>query len=371
MAIKTINAAVLVERQRIEMRELPAPTISEDDALLEVEGCGLCGTDVMQYDGEVPAPQYPIILGHEVVGRIAQIGQRAEQRWGLHEGDRVAVEPNLPCGNCRNCIRSLPMACLDTSIPGMRVYSQLPLSVPPGAWGGYADYMYLHGTSRLHKIADQVPLDTAILFNPLANGLQWAVKSAGMRVGDTAVVLGPGQRGLACVLALREAGASTVIVTGLTRDRHKLELAAKFGADHVIDIEAQDLIGTVADITGGMGVDIVVNTTSHAPRAVSDAIELARVGGTVVLAGSTGFQPVPDFIADRITVKQLRLQGVLSSDYDAFDQAVSLITSAKYPLELMHTHSFPLDRSEEAILTLAGRVGEGAICIGITPGTAG
>jgi threonine dehydrogenase-like Zn-dependent dehydrogenase len=325
----------------------------------------------MQYDGDVPEPKYPIILGHEVVGRIAQIGPRAEQRWGLHEGDRVVVEPNLPCGNCRNCIRSLPMACLDTSIPGTRVYSQLPLSVPPGVWGGYADYMYLHGTSRLHKLADEVPLATAVLFNPLANGMQWAVKSAGMRVGDTAVVLGPGQRGLACVLALREAGASTVIITGLTRDRHQLDLAAQLGADHVIDVETQDLSETVAEITGGTGVDIVVNTTSHAPQTVSHAIELARIGGTVVLAGSTGFQPVPDFVADKVMVKQLRLQGVLSSDYDAFEQAVSLITAAKYPLDLMHTHSFGLEQSEEAILTLAGRVGEGAISVGITPGASG
>jgi threonine dehydrogenase-like Zn-dependent dehydrogenase len=362
------RAAVLVGPRAIEVREFDLPGIGPDDALLRVEACGICGTDYEQYEGEVPPHEYytpyPVVPGHEPLGVIAEIGHRARQRWGVDVGDRVAVRSGYGCGRCPACARWEPHACASRG----GTYGFTDVRRPPALWGGYAEYLYLAPLSVVRRVDPTLPAEVAVLFNPLAAGLSWAVSTPGTRAGETVAILGPGQRGLCAVVAAREAGARCVIVTGLGRDARKLDLARELGADVTIDVDRDDPVGIVRDVTGG-GADVVVDTTPYAPRSLAQAVAMAARRGRIVLAGLKGRRPTPDLFADDVIYKELTIRGVLSMPYADFERAVALLEARKYPLEKLHTHSFPVEQAAQAILTLAGRVpGAQAIHVAIVPG---
>jgi threonine dehydrogenase-like Zn-dependent dehydrogenase len=345
--------------------ELPLPVVGQDDALLRVEACGICGSDYEQYEGALPVP-FPVIPGHEPVGVIEQIGNAAARRWGVSRGDRVAVEALLPCGKCAVCASGTYNLCRGDG--AMPVYGYRPLSLAPGLWGGYAQYLYLPGSALVHRMSSDVPAELAVLFNPLGAGFRWAVKMPRLLNGETIVVLGPGQRGLACVIAAREAGAGRIIVTGLSRDESKLNLAQAFGADHAIDVEQHDVVRSVREITDGAMADVVVDVTAYASVAVTQAIDLARRGGRVVLAGTKGPKPVENFLSDRIVQKELTIFGAFGVDGDSYAQAIRIVESRWQELATMHTHTLPLAEAERGLQLLAGQfAGEDAIHIALMP----
>lgn len=365
---QTARAAVLAGPKTIELRDFPLPAIGADDALLRIEACGICGTDYEQYHGEVPPHAYytpfPVIPGHEPLGVIAEIGERARARWGVTVGDRVAVRSGYGCGKCAACARFEPRACQTRG----GTYGFTDVRTSPALWGGYAEYMYLCPLSVVRRVDPSLPAEVAVMFNPLAAGLSWAWSVPQTRPGERVAVLGPGQRGLCAVIAAREAGAAQIIVTGLTRDAHKLALARDLGATLTVDAEREDVVAAVTEATGG-GADVVVDTTPLAPRSLSHAVAMARTRGRIVLAGLKGRRPTPDLYADDVIYKQLTIHGVLSMPYDDFERAVRLIESRKYPLERLHTHSFPIEQAELAIQTLAGGVpGANPVHIAIAPG---
>ncbi|HYC55764.1 MAG TPA: zinc-binding dehydrogenase [Candidatus Binatia bacterium] len=337
---------------QLELRELPVPDIDDDSAILRLEACGICGSDVEQYDGLLPV-RFPLIPGHEPLGIIERIGDRAAKRWGVDAGDRVAVETLIPCTHCRDCRGGRYQLCRGRGT--MFGYAYVPLSHPPGLWGGYADYMYLDPNSILHKIDKSLPVQTAVMFNPLGAGFRWAVETGEVGPGKTVLILGPGQRGLTSVIACRAAGADKIIVTGLTRDAAKLELAREFGADATIDVEQEDVRARVRELTGGRGADVVVEVSANACEPVAESLHYVAAGGRIVLAGVKGFKSVPDFVSDLIVVKEISIRGVLGVTSDAYRSAIRLIESGRVPIEKMHTHDFPLEKAKEAILTLAGR----------------
>jgi len=228
--------------------------------------------------------------------------------------------------------------------------------------------MRLAPRSIVHKISSRIAPPIAVLFNPLAAGIRWAVQMPGTTIGDKVLILGPGQRGLASVLAAREAGATLIIVTGLARDRAKLALAREFGATHTIDISQQEPVAAVRDITGGEMVDVAVDVAAFDPGTVLQAIEAVRPGGTVVLAAAKGTNPVREMLSDQIVNREIRILGARGVDYRSYALAVSVIESGRYPLEKIHTHAVPLERAAYAIDLLAGRVpGENAIHVAIIP----
>ncbi|MFF0488635.1 zinc-binding dehydrogenase [Nocardia sp. NPDC004068] len=366
------RAAVQVADRRYEIEEFDLPVIGPDAALLRVDACGMCGSDVEQYDGGFAAlgVGYPLIPGHEPVGTIAEIGSEAARRWGVRAGDRVAVEPVLGCGYCRACLVGDYRRCRSVR-PGaaLNAYGYLPTAVAPGLWGGYAEYMYLEPRTVVHRLSADLPLELAAMYQPMAAGIRWAAHDSGLKAGDTVVVLGCGQRGLTGVVAAREAGAGRIIVTGLAKDAHKLDLARQFGADHTIVADEDDTVAAVAEFTGGAGADVVVDVTAVSTRPIVDAVEIAKPGATIVLAGVKGSgATVPGLVPDKIVAKELTLKGLWSQDIRAFEPALRLIESRKYPLERLHTHTFGLDEVATAVETLAGRVrGEDAVHVMIAP----
>ncbi|HKJ25781.1 MAG TPA: alcohol dehydrogenase catalytic domain-containing protein, partial [Myxococcota bacterium] len=198
---KTTLAMVLTAPRKLEPRSLPIPDLADDTALLRIEACGICGSDYEQYEGALRTP-VPVIPGHEPLGIVEAIGDAAARRWGVDVGDRVAVETLLPCHHCDTCLGGHYPLC-----PTKRIYSYVPLDRGHGLHGAYAQYMVLDARSIVHRMDPTLPAEIAVMFNPLGAGFRWGVEIPNTRPGDTVVIMGPGQRGLASVIACREAGA--------------------------------------------------------------------------------------------------------------------------------------------------------------------
>jgi threonine dehydrogenase-like Zn-dependent dehydrogenase len=350
---RTVRAAVLVKPKTIEFRDFPQPAIGRDDALLRIEACGICGSDYEQYEGVAPHhedyTQYPVIPGHEPLGIIEEIGVEARQRWGVREGDRVAVRSGYGCGRCAACTRFEPRACRTRG----GTYGYTDVSRPPHLWGGYAEHMYLCPHSVMKKMDGRIAPGVAVMFNPLAAGLSWAGSVPGTGPGDRVVILGAGQRGLCCVIAARAAGARQIVITGLTRDAYKLALARELGADVTIDVEREDVVARAREATGG-GAEVVVDTTPNAPQSLVHAMAIAVRKGRIVVAGLKGQRTARELPVDDVIYKELTIRGVLSMPVDDTFRAIDVIESGQYPFDKMHTHSFPLEQAEDAIHALAG-----------------
>jgi len=362
MLPKASFAMVQTGVRTLEPRDIPIPEIDADSALLEVEVCGICGSDYEQYEGVLRTPM-PVIPGHEPLGRIAAIGDRAAQRWGVDVGDRVAVETMLSCRHCQPCLGGTYHLC-----DHRRIYSYIPLTDAPGLWGAYSQYMYLHPNSVVHRVDPTLPPELAVMFNPLGAGFRWAVEMPRLQPGETVVILGPGQRGLASVLACREAGAGTIIVTGLAADADKFQVAKRFGADHCIDVQQEDSVQRVKAITHGRGADVVVDVSAYATQPVVDALRMVRPGGRIVLAGVKGFKPVDGFVSDLVVMKEITIMGAIGVTSTGYRQAIRVIEREREKLRPMHTHDFPLREAELAIQTLARQVpGAGSIHSSLIP----
>src|SRR5690606_30912021 len=173
------RAAVQTGPRKIEMREFPRPRIGPDDGLLRVEANGICGSDVEIYRGHMGPNRDPFIPGHEPMGIIEELGERAAERWGVQVGDRVALEVIVPCRACGDCLSGNYQACR------FRKYGHgvTGIEVAPRLWGGFAEYLYISPTSVLHKIDKTIPVEIAAMYNPLGAGVRWAVDLGGVGLG--------------------------------------------------------------------------------------------------------------------------------------------------------------------------------------------
>lgn len=347
----TTRALVLEAPRQLLERAVALPTIGDDDGLLRIEACGLCGTDHEQFTGMLWLGA-PFVPGHESVGIVDAIGPSASHRWGVGVGDRVAVEVFQSCRRCPACASGTYRRCERHGITDM--YGFVGVDVEPGLWGGYARHQYLAPDSMLLPVPDGLDPIVATLFNPLGAGIRWGVTLPGTGPGDVVAVLGPGVRGLSTVCAAREAGAGFVMVTGAgPRDADRLELAPAFGADLAVDVTAMDPVSALREATGGRLADVVVDVTAKAPDALRQAIALARPGGTVVVAGVRG-APVDAFDADLLVYKDLRLLGAFGVDVGAYRSALELLASGRYPFATLPRAVAGFDDTAELLATMAG-----------------
>jgi threonine dehydrogenase-like Zn-dependent dehydrogenase len=360
----TVRAAVQVAPRQIEIREFPRPPVGPDHALLRIEANGICGSDVETYKGHLGSHPDPFIPGHEPLGIIEEVGERAAQRWGVAPGDRVALEIIVPCRSCQACLTGRYQSCRNRTVG----HGVTPVKVQPGLWGGLSEYIYVSPNAILHPVDRSLPAEVAVMFNPLGAGVRWACHLGGVGLGDTVLVLGSGQRGLAAVIAARAAGAGTIIVTGLATDTHKLALAREFGADHTIVVDEENTVQRVTELTGGALADVTLELTPMAAAPVTDALLATRHGGRVVLAGLKGGKEIP-LRTDLIINRALTVVGAFGVDARAYAEAIRIIESRRFPLEKLHTHTFGLDDTAQAMQTLAGEVpGEAAVHVSVHPG---
>jgi threonine dehydrogenase-like Zn-dependent dehydrogenase len=370
MPSETMRAAVQIAQKQIQIQEFELPEIPADAGILRVLRAGICGADIPMY---ADSKNVPRILGHENVGIIEKLGDLAAERWGVKVGDYVALEEYLPCGSCNLCRAGEYRACEGTNriFGGLR-YGSTTTSVWPGLWGGYSQFQYIHPRAVMHKVPANVPPRMAAMALPLGNGFQWAVLDGGASVGETVVVQGPGQQGLACVVAAKAAGARTVISTGLARDRQRLDVAKKLGADHTIAVDEQSMRERVAEITEGRGADLVLDVSSGgATEVINGGLDILKARHGRFIAAAFKRKPIDGFALDTVIGKTIDFRGVRGHSFKSVEMGLELMSSGRIDLDVMSSHEFGLEGVDEALRLVGGEIrdkdGNQAIHVTIDP----
>ncbi len=360
-------AAVMTAPGVTEIRPVPLPAVTPASGILKLEVCGVCGADWNFYNHLFKA-HGPMILGHEAVGFIAAAGADALKRWGLKEGDRAALEEYVPCGHCEFCRSGEFRHCAATEWRrgGLR-YGATEIAVAPGLWGGFSQYQHLHPATVFHRVPDGLEGRYAALALPAANGIEWTYLQGKAGPGDTVVIQGAGQQGLSCVVAAKEAGAARIIVTGRSTpsDRLRLAFAKELGAEHTIDVEAEDLLETLADLTGGHMADLVIDCTGS-ESGVAAAFQIARKCGRVILGGQIK-KKMNAFDVDRIIGNFLTVRGMRGHSYQAVELAMQLIARDAHGIRGMASRVFGLADTDLAIRAIAGQSAEPALHCSVDP----
>ncbi|UCH36077.1 MAG: alcohol dehydrogenase catalytic domain-containing protein [Armatimonadota bacterium] len=328
----TMKAAVCTAQERIAIQEVPRPVPGEGEVLVRVKATGLCGSDVDGYTGHHPMIKWPIILGHECSGVIAELGPGVT---GWQVGDEVAVEPFFTCKQCPACQEGKYNLCADLKITG----HQVP--------GSLAEYVIAEACF-LHRKPDNVPFEEAAIAEP-ASGSLHAVERCNLRTGDFVVILGCGTIGSLAMQHCLNKGAE-VLVTDILD--FKLDAARKLGVDHALNPDVADLAAGVMKLTGGIGADCVIEAVGH-PDTLASTVGLIRRGGTIMLIGWSGNETDP-FDLTSVTLDELTVLGTLGFCRD-FPTALKLMSRGKVQVAPIISHRLPLARVEEGIKMLRDR----------------
>lgn len=313
----------------VELRDAAEPRPGQGQVLVEVAAAGICGTDLHIYHDEFPI-EPPVILGHEVAGRIAALGEGVE---GPAVGTRVTTETYFEtCGVCRYCRGGRVNLC-----PHRR-------SIGSAVNGGFARWLVVPA-ANVHRLPDGVSLEAGALTEPLACVAHGVLSDATVRPGDVAVIAGPGAIGLLTLQVVKAAGA-TAIVLGTSADDGRLALARKLGADHVVDVQTDDAGPLVRDLTpGGHGADVVYECSGAGPAA-ANVLELVRRAGRYVQIGLFG-KPI-GWDLDQVCYKELVVTGSNASTPDGWLRALALLGSGQVQTEPLVRHRYPLDGWRDA-----------------------
>ena len=364
-----VLAALKVGPSTTQLRELPLPEVPPDAALMKVAVAGVCGTDVSQYP--LPLRRGPLIMGHENVGYLAHVGREFEKHKGFKEGELVFLEHYLPCGHCEWDHMGEYRHCAATEWfydPNAIRYGYTSMDIAPGLWGGFSHYVYLPLNAVLHRVPAGLTPEQAGLATPMSNGVQWTLMDGGVGYGSSVLIQGPGQQGLCCVMAARQAGADRIIVTGTSKDARRLEVAGALGADVMIDVQKEDPLAHVLDATGGRGVDVVVDCTAGAGAApVLLGIEASKRRAATMIVQAEGNAEFPSFPIGRLTRKGMTLKSARGHSYRAVELGLQQLASGRFPLHLLTTHKFALSEVDYAIKSVGGEGAPGAIHVSVMP----
>ncbi|MGH8985651.1 MAG: zinc-dependent alcohol dehydrogenase [Acidimicrobiia bacterium] len=332
-ATATMPAAVLADVGRLAIVQRPVPVVERDsDVLLDVQACGICGTDlhILSTPPGQPAT-VGAVLGHEFVGIVREIGAEVTS---LEVGDRVVVAPNVSCGQCVWCKRGLRNHCENWTTHGIYVDGGLaPSVVVPAA--------------NCFPIAGRLPNHIAALAEPLSTVVN-GVRLANVFPGETAAVIGAGPIGLMFTALLGLAGATVLV---LEPAEARASLARTMGAEVVIDPTRGDPVVGTRELTGGLGADVVVDAVGSQLPA---ALDLVRKAGRIVLFGMND-RARAEVAQARITRDELQLLGAFVGQ-DVFPAAIRLLEQGRIDLEPLVTHRIRLEELPEAVEELrAGR----------------
>jgi threonine dehydrogenase-like Zn-dependent dehydrogenase len=367
--VEKVVAALKTAPNTIELREFPMPDVPADAALLKMAVAGICGTDVKMF--KQPLKGAPVIMGHENIGYIAKAGRDFTARKGFKEGDLVFLEHYVMCGKCEWCHQGQYRHCENTdwrnNPDGIR-YGYSSSERPPHLWGGFSQFVYLPWNAVLHRVPQGVTPELAGLATPMANGIEWSLFDGGVGYNSTVLIQGPGQQGLSQTVICKQAGASLIIVTGTSRDAKRLEVAKQLGADYLIDVDKEDTLARVMEITAGTGVDVVLDCTAGAGYVpiLLGIDALTRKAGTMVLQGDH-IPAFPDFPLSKVTTKAITLKSARGHSYQACEQALEQLASKRFPLELMTTHKFGLKETAYAIKSVGGEGAKDVIHVSLMP----
>jgi threonine dehydrogenase-like Zn-dependent dehydrogenase len=325
----------------MEPREFDLPDVDSGGALLAVETTSVCGSDIGIYTGESYHLDFPLVFGHEVVGRVVDGDPETLDRFGVDVGDRVMPEPYVPCHECRYCQTGNYHMCEEGRCYGVTINAD----TPPHLWGGYGEHMYLHPNTRVHPVADDVSGKAACLGSVIGNGVRWILTKGDVDPEDDVVVIGPGAQGLASVIVANEAGADRLIVAGLSSDERRLRLADSFGATDIVTVDEGDPVDEIEALTEGIGPEVVV-VTAPSSQALRLAVTFVAPLGRIVLPGIMGTETEID--TDRLVQDEISLIGGRGQAHNV-ERAMDILEKRADDVAAINTHTFPVHDAETAI----------------------
>jgi L-iditol 2-dehydrogenase len=324
---------------RIVLEKIPVPVIGEDEILVKVEACGICGTDVRKIQkGFVKPPQ---VFGHEIAGTIAATGA-AVRRWKC--GDRVLCFHHVPCNGCFFCERRLFSQCARYKKVGVTAGFD-----PNG--GGFAEYVRVMNwivENGLIEIPQEIAFEEAVFVEP-ANTCWKAIHRGRIERGETVLVLGQGPIGLLLMMLARHVGARVLTTDPLPSRRQK---SLNLGAEASLEVPDTSLLAKVLARTEGRGADAVL-VAAPQPFLLQEALSLTRPGGRVLLFAYNDPLLRVEFAGAAVGVEEKEILGSYSADYDLREESARFVFERVLPVRDLVTHRFPLEKIEQAMALAA------------------
>jgi 2-desacetyl-2-hydroxyethyl bacteriochlorophyllide A dehydrogenase len=320
---QTMKAAIIEKPEKLVVKEVPVPEISDDEVLIKVKYTGICGTDWSIYTGKYSADRLPLIPGHEFSGTIAEAGKNARR---LKEGDRVTADINMSCGSCFYCKKDLKLMC--------REFTQLGIHID----GTYAEYVKTPW-KQVHRLPDSLGFLQGAFIEPVSCVIH-AAKAMQVEMGSSVAIIGSGL-GILHAAVARYRGAAPVIVLG--RTEKKLEVAKELGADYTINVQrVKDSVEEVRKLTGGRGADYVIEAVGT-PETYEQSFRMVRPGGMVAAFGITG---VDDIISVRpfdLVLGEKKVVGSCAGVGNDWSDAIALLQYERIKPEPLFSMIVPLE----------------------------
>ena len=329
-----MRALLLSEYKKLSVVEMPVPVIAEDEVLVRVKACGVCGSDIHGYDGSTGRRIPPLVMGHEAAGVIERVGSRVER---FAAGDRVTFDSMVSCGACDFCRRAQINLC----------DNRMVLGVSCGDYrrhGAFAEYVSV--PERIpYRLPDAVSFERAALTEPLSiasHGVGRHVPAA----GDTAIVVGAGMIGLLTIQLLKAKGVRTIVAVDI--DAQKLDLARRMGAARALRATTDDVPAAVADLTAGRGADVAFEVVGQGDT-VATAIRSVRKGGTVVLIGNLA--PEVELPLQSVVTREIAVLGSCGSNGE-IPACIDLLARGVIDVDPIISLKAPLDAGPELFARL-------------------
>jgi 2-desacetyl-2-hydroxyethyl bacteriochlorophyllide A dehydrogenase len=315
---------------RLDTVEVPSP--KSDEALIKVHRTGICGTDLHIASGNFPAPNLPLILGHEFSGTVVELGN---QNSSLKIGDKVVADINIACGSCEFCRKGAKLFC-----PTVR-----QLGVHDA--GALAEFV-VAPIQNVYVLPTTISLDAAAYVEPLACAIHGQDR-IGIRVGESILIIGGGPMGLAHVALARLQGASKVIVS--EPDAHRRGIAKQMGADITVDPLKENLAEILKIATDNIGPDVVIEAVGSIPTYEA-SVALVRRGGRILAYGAAPQDASMQLRPFDIYAKELTIVGSYAGTYDTWPRAINLIAAGRFNPALIVDTIRPLSEAIEALQSL-------------------
>lgn len=344
MDANKMKAAIYLGCDQMEVREVDIPFVDEDSALVKIEACAVCGSDLRIFHHGNSRVTPPAILGHENSGQIVAVGKKVQ---GLKVGDRVAIGADVPCGQCWFCKKGIGNNC------------QINYAMGYQFAGGFAQYMLLNPTvvryGPVTRLPENVSYEDGALAEPLACVLN-ALELTPVHLNDRVVVIGAGPIGLMIAQVAKDMGASKVMV--VNRSPHRLEMAKKLGlCDVAICSREEDPVARVLQETDGLGADVIF-TANPSPESQAQALEMAVNRARVCFFGGLPASATATPINTNIIhYKELLVTGAHGSMPHQHQAAVNMIASGRIDIGKFHTGAFDLDHIHDAFQAAEGHQG--------------